>query len=298
MSDPTVLITGATGFIGRALARRWAAAGARVVALVKETPGQLRRLAFPAGVEVLEVDLRHAAGVKRAVQAAAPGLVVHLAAVGVTDPFLPLAQALRGNLDSTLNLLKAVGGRCRVLVARTPGEIECLNPYAASKAAAWQICRMFQRADGWPIVGVMPFQVYGPGLPERTVLGAALKAARSGEPFPMTPGDQRRDWIYVDDVVEGFLAAAGADANAVEGQTIELGTGASTPVREAVLKLFEILGAGQALVGRLPPRPGEVPDQVADAARAESRTGWRARVGLEEGLRCWVRALARDPSTD
>lgn len=282
-ADHSVLVTGATGFIGRALVRRLVGQGARVTALVKEKPGELRHGDVPDGVEVLEVDLRYAAGVKRAVEAASPAWVVHLAAIGVSDPFLPIAEALRGNLDTTLNLLKAVCGKCRVLVARTPGEIECLNPYAASKAAAWQICRMFQRAEGWPILGVMPFQVYGPGQPERAVLGAALKAARSGENFPMTSGEQQRDWIYIDDVVDGILAAA--STSAVEGETIELGTGISTPVRDVVLKLFELVGAGRALVGALPQRPGEAPKQIADAERTRRLTGWRAKVGIEEGLR-------------
>jgi nucleoside-diphosphate-sugar epimerase len=285
MSDQTVLLTGATGFIGRALARRWVAEGVRVVAIVKEKPGVLRGAELPPGVEVFEADLRYAAGVKRAVERAAPSVVVHLAAAGVTDPFLPLAGALRGNLDTTVNLIKAVGGRCRVIVARTPGEIECLTPYAASKAAAWQICRMFQRTEGWPIVGVMPFQVYGPGLSGRTVLGAALRAARAGESFPMTSGEQRRDWVYLDDVAAGILAVTRTAGAHVEGDTLHLGTGVGTPVLEMVMKLFEIVGTGRPLAGRLPQRPGETPEQVADAARTERLTGWRATIGVDEGLR-------------
>ncbi len=263
--------------------KRLAGMGAAVTALVIEEPGQLRQGIIPEGVEAVACDLRYAAGVKRAVEAVSPTLVVHLAAVGVTDPFLPINEALRGNLETTINLLKAVRGSCRVLVARTPGEIEVINPYAASKAAAWQFCRMFYRTEGWPIVGVMPFQTYGPGQPERTVLGAALKTARAGENFPMTSGEQIRDWIYIDDVIEGMLAAA--EAEGVEGETLELGTGIGMPVRDIVIRLFQLAGKGQPLVGALPQRPGEVPQQIADADRTEKLIGWRTRVGVEEGLR-------------
>ncbi len=277
------LVTGATGFIGQALVKRLAADGAQVTAIVREKPGQVRPTGFPAGVEIAEVDLRYAAGLKRAVESALPEVVVHLAAVGVTDPFLPISEALRGNLDATLNLLRAVNGKCRTLVARTPGEADVINPYAASKAATWDFCRMFVRTEGWPIVGVMPFQTYGPGQPARTVLGAALKAARAGEKFPLTSGEQRRDWIYIDDVVDGLIAATNAEG--IDGETVELGTGVATPVHEVVSKLFEMIGKGQPLIGALPQRPGEVPLMLADAAKTERLTGWRAKIGIDEGLR-------------
>jgi UDP-glucose 4-epimerase len=280
---PNILITGGTGFIGSALTQRLAAQGAHITVLVREKPGQVRQQHFPEGVEVVEADLRYAAGLKRAVEAAAPEWVVHLAAVGVTDPFLPISEALRGNLDGTINLLKAVGGRCRVLVARTPGEFEMINTYAASKAAAWDFCRMFHRTEGWPVVGIMPFQVYGPGLPAKTVLGAALKAARADETFPMTSGEQRRDWIYIEDVVTGILAAATAPG--IDGETVELGTGLGLPVKDVVIRLFELVGKGKPLVGALPARPGEVPLMIADADKAERLTGWRATIEIDEGLK-------------
>jgi nucleoside-diphosphate-sugar epimerase len=142
---------------------------------------------------------------------------------------------------------------------------------------------MFQRAEGWPIVGVMPFQTYGPGQPARTVLGAALRAAQAGENFPATSGEQARDWIYIDDVVEGILASARAEN--IEGETIELGTGVGTPVREVVTRLFEFVGQGRPLIGALPQRPGEVAEQIANAARTEQLIGWRAKVGIEAGLK-------------
>jgi len=282
VANAPILISGATGFIGRALVRRLVGEGAAVAALVREKTGRALGGGLPEAVQVHEVDLRYAAGVKRAVETVAPSLVIHLASVGVTDPFLSLNEALRGNLDATLNVLKAVRGQCRVLVARTPGEVDALNPYAASKAAAWQFCRMFQRTEGWPIVGVMPFQVYGPGQPNRTVLGMALQAARAGSKFPMTSGEQKRDWVYIEDVVTGLLATANAPE--VEGQTVELGTGQATSVRDVVSRLFELVGSGQPLIGALAPRPGEVPEQKANAAEAERLTGWRATTGLEAGL--------------
>ena len=282
MLNERVLVTGATGFVGRALAHRLVIEGARVTALVREKVGRRLGDGLPAEIEVREVDLRYAAGVKRAIDSVNPTLVMHLAAVGVADPFLPIGEALRGNLEATLNLLRGVQGRCRVVLARTPGELLALNPYAASKAAAWQFGQMFGRTEGWPIVGAMLFQVYGPGQSTRTVLGAALKAAQADESFAMTSGEQQRDWIYIEDVVEGLLATARAET--VDGETVELGTGVATAVRQVIERLFARVGRGQLRVGVLPQRPGEAPEQKADADRTEQLIGWRAKVGLNEGL--------------
>ncbi|MBI5081797.1 MAG: NAD-dependent epimerase/dehydratase family protein, partial [Chloroflexi bacterium] len=149
-------------------------------------------------------------------------------------------------------------------------------------AAAWEFCKMFFRTQSFPITAVMPFQVYGRGLTERSVLGAALKAARNNENFPTTSGEQVRDWIYIDDVIEGIIATSRAQN--VEGETIELGTGVGTPVRDVVKKVFDLAGRGQPLIGALPQRPGEVAQQIANADRSEKMIGWRTKISLDEGL--------------
>lgn len=288
MKNERVLITGAAGFIGRALTKALLAGGAEVTALVREHPGKPLGDGVPDGAEVVEADLRYAAGLKRVIGSAAPTLVVHLAAVGVTEPFISVTEALRGNVEGTINLLNAVRGRCNVIVARTPGEFDAINVYAASKAAAWQFCRMYQRTQGWPVAAVMPFQTYGPGQSTRTILGAAVSAARADDTFPTTSGDQMRDWIYIDDVVSGLIAAAGSED--VDGETVELGTGIGTAVSGVVDRVFKLAGRGRPLIGTLPQRPGEVPSQIADAERTERLIHWRAKVGLDEGLKRMIEA--------
>ena len=274
-----VLLTGATGFIGSHLLARLLDAGARVGVLVR--PG---READMAGCRVCIADLTDAAAVRRAVEDIRPEVVFHLAAAGVTDPFLPVETALRVNLWGTLNLLHALEGTARVVVARTPGEPLALNVYSASKAAAWVFCRMYHRTRGWPIVGVMPFQVYGPGQPERSLIPAAIIAALQGRDFPIHPGEQVRDWVYVNDVVEGFLRAGLSSIG--EGETFQLGTGRGHSVAQVVKMIFALVGGpGKPLVGALPYRPGEVMEQVADPSLAQEVLGWEPQVALEEGLR-------------
>lgn len=284
---------------------------------VARLPAQARRLVF---------DLRDASAVRAAVDEAAPWVVFHLAAVGATNPGVDPLLALAVNAGGTLHLLEALRERAsecvrasecddlrRVVLVGTCYEygasqqlaVErgnhngydnwcgCLDPfnaYAASKVAAWAFGRMYWRAHGLPIVTVRPFQVYGPGQPDHTLVPAAIHTALAGRDFPMTPGEQKRDFIYVDDVVEGMLAAA--EASGVEGQSLDLGTGQVRALRQVVERIWAMTEArGQILAGALPYRPGAVMYLVADADRAARLTGWRAITSLEQGLRKTLHAI-------
>ncbi len=159
-----------------------------------------------------------------------------------------------------------------------------MNVYAASKAAAWAFCQMYARTQGWPIVGAMIFQAYGPGQPGHTLVAAAVQAALRDQDFAMTAGLQQRDWIYLSDVVCGLTTVL--RHNLAAGETIELGTGTATAVVDVVRLIYELVdGKGQPRPGVLPGRPGEDSIQQANAAHTLAQTGWQAATSLTEGLR-------------
>ncbi len=289
------MVTGATGFIGQCLVRRLVDAGAHVWAGVAPADAAERVAALPEQARRLVFDVRRSGAVRAATAEAAPQIVFHLAAVGVTDPGVDAALALAINAGGTVHLLEALRERDvrRVVLVGTCHEygaqesVEGLDPfsaYAASKVAAWAFGRMYWRAHGLPVVTARLFQVYGPGQPAQTLVPAAIRAALAGEDFATTPGEQARDFVYVDDVVDGMLSVAVAPG--VEGQSLDLGTGVACQVRQLVERIWAITGArGQVRAGDLPYRPGEVMCIVADADRTAELAGWRAHVGLEEGLR-------------
>jgi nucleoside-diphosphate-sugar epimerase len=120
------------------------------------------------------------------------------------------------------------------------------------------------------------------------VLSAALAAAQAGPDFPMTAGEQVRDWVYVDDIVNGLLAAA--EAEGVEGEMFELGTGTGHSLLDVVQRLFALAGASsRPRPGLLPYRSGEVMRLIADPRPAAKRLGWAARTDLDVGLAQWVK---------
>ena len=289
------LVTGVTGFVGQRLARRLVETRAEVWAGVCPGEAPQRIAALPSQAECISLDMQDVESVRRVVGKAAPDVVFHLAAVGVTDPSVEPALALTVNVGGLVHLLEALRGRdverivlvgtCYEYGAREALEgLDPFNAYAASKVAAWAFGRMCWRAHGLPIVTVRPFQVYGPGQPAHTLVPAAIRAAMAGNDFPMTLGEQQRDFVYVDDVVDGMLAAA--EAPEIEGHSLDLGTGRVHSVLQVVERIWAMTGArGRILAGALPYRPGAVMRLVADADRTARLTGWRARVALEEGLR-------------
>lgn len=289
-----VLVTGATGFIGVWLVQQLVEADAQVWAGVYPGEPPERAAGLLPQARRVSVDVQDIESIRQTVQEAAPEIVFHLAAVGVADTNVEPALALAVNAGGAINLLEALRGRDvqRVVLVGTCYEygaregIEGLDPfnaYAASKVAAWAFGRMYWRAHNLPVVTVRPFQVYGPGQPEHMLIPAVVAAALAGRDFAATPGEQERDFIYVDDVVEGMLAAALAPG--IDGESLDLGSGSARPVREVLNRVWELTGAGgRILYGALPYRPGEAMHLVADAERTARLTGWRARVGLNEGL--------------
>lgn len=291
----TILVTGAAGFVGRTLVPVLAAAGFRVSVLVREAYAHADLQPLPPEltavrdhIQVVYADLRNFQLTVRAVREAEPEMVVHLAAAGVVDPFLGVDTAVRQNVTGTINLVRAcfekTGTTRQLVVARTPGERDSMNVYAASKAAAWNFCQMYGRTQNWPIHGAMIFQAYGPGQSPPNLVPTAVAAARAGQNFPMTSGEQQRDWIYVADVAAGLQALLGAQLS--PGETAELGSGQVATVAEVVRHIYRIANkGGEPLIGALPSRPGETAVQVADAVRTRALIGWGTAVSLTEGLR-------------
>ena len=294
-----VLLTGGTGFIGSYLVPQLLANGHHLTLLVRESYGSgkplPRRLqACRSEVELVYADLRNFSLTARAVRQADPQIVYHLAAAGATDPFLSVDAALRHNVNGTVNLLRASFERgqdvAACIVARTPGESSAMNVYAAAKAAAWTFCKMYARTAGWPVTGATIFQAYGPGQPAHALAPAAIEAASRGADFPMTSGQQQRDWIHVRDVAAGLTAMSAAGLEA--GESVDIGSGKVFSIREVAEMIYSLIDrGGKVRPGLLPDRPGEAASQQADAERTWQMIGWRASLALPDGLRSMVEKI-------
>jgi nucleoside-diphosphate-sugar epimerase len=218
--------------------------------------------------------------------------VFHLAGAvtGVRD-LAAVVPTFEGNLTSTVNVLTAVAetGGARVVMAGSleepddPAEAPS-SPYAASKLAALQYARMFQSLYGVSIVVPRVYITYGPGQDDpKKIIPYVVSSLLRGESPKLSSGTRPVDWVYVDDVAEGLVAAAMA---ATVTERVDLGSGELVTIRAIIEKIAALIPStpGTPLFGALPDRPMEQV-RVADVATTTRHIGWAPRTPLDEGLR-------------
>lgn len=308
------LVTGGAGFIGSNLVDALVARGDEVAVLDDLSSGRRENLAaaLAAGASLTVASVADRDAVADAVARHRPELVFHLAAQidvrrSVADPLFDLEV----NVGGTIGLAQAAleHGAQRLVFASTGGAIygegagrelplaedaECRPdaPYGQSKHAAEGYLGVFARLHGLSSVSLRLGNVYGPRQDphgEAGVVAIFCGALGSGRrPRVFGDGRQTRDYVYVGDVVAAFLAAAASDATGA----LNVGTGREASVLELGRALADAYGTTFD-PEMAPPRPGEVERIAIDSSRAAAAIGWRAEVGLEEGLRRtaeWARA--------
>ena len=292
------LVTGGAGFIGSTLVDALLVRGDEVHVVDDLSSGRREHVHADATLHVR--DIREP--LLDVFEEARPEVVFHLAAqidvrASVADP---VADA-HANVLGTLRVLEA--GRAhdaQVVFASTGGAMygECdgpadetaarlpLSPYGTSKLAAEEYLATWNRLHGTRHVALRFGNVYGPRqLPklEGGVVAIFMERLRAGEgPTIYGDGEQTRDFVYVGDVVDAVLAAAGRD-----GGVYNVGTGRGTSVNDLFAGCRRAAGV-EAEAEHAEPRPGDLRHSVLDVERTRSALGWRAATSLDDGLaRTW-----------
>jgi len=300
------LVTGGAGFIGSNLVDALLARGDEVTILDDLSTGRLKNLeaALAAGAILIEGSIADADTVAAALDAARPEVIYHLAAQidvrrAVEDPAFDATT----NVVGTATLLEAARGAGvrRVVMASTGGAIygdadvlptpegtqpRPLSPYAASKASAEAYMDLYHRLYGLSTFSLRLANVYGPRQDPKGEAGVVAiycgRALNGGIATVYGDGLQTRDFVYVGDVVQAFVAAGDSDATGY----CNVSTGRET----SVLELAETLSLRPQLE---PERAGEVRRSCLDPSVARRMIGWTAQTPLREGLAQTV-AAARD----
>ena len=295
----TVLVTGGCGFIGANLVPRLVARGVAVRVLDDRSNNAPEPLAD--GVELVEGDVRDADAVARAMAGAEA--VIHLAAAGnvvesVADPMANFDVNARGTLTVLHGAAEAGVGRFvfastgGALIGDAPPPVDessvprPISPYGASKLAGEGYCHAFRGSYGLPTIALRFAHIYGPrSAHKRGAVTRFIAGALRGEPLVLF-GDGRasRDFLYVDDICAGILAAL--DTPSASG-VFHLASGRETTIAELAQLVLDATGADVPVEHR-PARRGEVERNVASAGLADSVLGWRPAMGLEEGLAATV----------
>ncbi len=305
------LVTGGSGFIGSHLCKKLLSDGHSVRVLDDLSSGKRENLSDVADeIDFHEGDLRDEGALQRSVRGVE--FVLHHAAVASVQTSVeqPLVEQ-QINAVGTLRLLEAArqAGVRRVVLAasaaaygndpRVPKDEQMLptpeSPYAISKLAGEQYCRVYSNLHGLETVCLRYFNVYGPrqdpASPYSGVISIFARRMLDGQ-APLVHGDgrQTRDFVSVRDVVAANILACQTEP--ARGQVYNIGSGRASSLLDLLEALNAVLGS-QIEARFVEARAGDVRDSLADIAKAQRELGYAPAVHLEQGLRGvidWMRA--------
>ncbi|MDF1522511.1 MAG: NAD-dependent 4,6-dehydratase LegB [Trueperaceae bacterium] len=303
-----VLVTGAEGFIGSHLVEALVQRGDSVRALVLYnsfgSEGWLDHLdaSVRNEVEVVPGDVRDPNMVRRAM--ADCDVVYHLAAL-IAIPFSYLAPRayVETNILGTLNVVQAatdlgtrkvvhtstseVYGTARYVPMNEDHPLQGQSPYSASKIGADQLALSFHRSFGTPVAVIRPFNTYGPRQSARAVIPTVITQIAAGtRTLRLGATTPTRDFSFVGDTVDGFIAVGENDASV--GEVINVGSGFEVSIGDTVRIIGDVMGVDVGIeqdAARLRPSASEVERLFADVSKARDLIGWAPKYGGLDGFR-------------
>lgn len=304
-----ILITGATGFLGAHLLKRLADGNSDVVALIRDHVTEPALSTIERYVTVVRGDVTDQRALERILAEYETETVFHLAAqsqVG-TGAVAP-TSTLETNIKGTWSVLEAARriGKCKRIVVASSDKaygnaaklpytesmpLAGSYPYDVSKSCADLIAQSYVRTYELPVVVVRCSNIYGPGdLNWNRLIPAAIRALLSkSKPVLRGDGFMKRDYLYIDDAVAGYIAAA---RYAGESVAFNLGTGIPLTAREVVMEITEAMGLNvKPEIEETASR--EIDHQWMDVALARRELKWAPNVGFRDGIArtiAWYRA--------
>ena len=296
----SVLLTGAGGFIGSQVARELLAQGDEVIAVLSPSGSTERIDDIASALSITRADLV-TAELNSVVADAKPDLCIHLAAYVDPTRYLTAVPENLASLVAGARLLAALdtAGCARVVVAGTclepgtliDGEIGLADTIYASAKSALHDVGLHLETTSFACAHI--FYLYGPGEDAERLVPTVIRACLEDRSIDVSSGEQKRDFLHVEDVATGIIAVA----KSAHLGGVDVCSGQTRPL----LDVFEAIGAATHRpdligVGRRASRPGE-PYDIAGDATALLDTGWRPRWSLDaaiaETVRWWQDELSR-----
>lgn len=314
-----IIVTGGAGFIGSHAVNALVGEGHSVTVVddfndfYSSAIKRANAAGFPSSVEISEIDLRDWEPLQELFDRVKPEAVLHLAArAGVRPSILDPKLYIDTNVTGTFHVLEAarLSGCGKILFASSSSVyglsktvpfredqalIQTLSPYAATKLAGEQLCGNYVNLHGMRIACLRFFTVYGPGQRPDLAIHSFTDAIEHGRPIrQFGDGSTRRDYTYVDDIIQGVLGAL----SFVEGEgplfeIFNLGENETTTLAKLISSIERALGK-KAVIERLPEQKGDMPLTAADITKARTLLGYAPHTRIREGIPKfvdWYRSL-------
>jgi len=309
-----IFVTGSAGFIGSHLSEQLLTDGHCVTAIDNFDPFYERDVK-EANLEGCfthkwfafhEADIRDQNAIEELLGNQAIDVIVHLAAkAGVRPSIVDPAGTYGANVNGTLHLLEAArklsitkfifassssvyGNNEIVPFSETHSVDDPISPYAASKKAGELLCYTYHHLYDMDVSCLRFFTVYGPRQRPDLAIHKFARLIMQNRPIPVYgDGSMQRDFTYIDDIIQGVVAAVDCCA----GYEI-YNLGESQPVRlDTLIKEIEKAMGQKAIIERLPNQPGDVCQTYADIGKARDKLGYRPHTNIQKGLEKFVRWL-------
>jgi len=309
-----VLVTGGAGFIGSHLCQRLLQEGYEVVcldnfdayydpAIKRRNLEEIKASRGAQGFQLVEGDIRDKGLLDDLFRRSSFDLIIHLAARAGVRPSIqqPLLYE-EVNVTGTLNLLEAcrefgvrdfifgssssVYGKNRKVPFAEEDRLEAMiSPYAVTKRIGELFCYTYHHLYSLNISCLRFFTVYGPRQRPEMAIHKFARLIHNGEKIPVYgDGTSRRDYTYIDDIIEGII---GAMRNLQGYDIFNLGESQTVPLRDLISLLEQALGK-KAQVEELPEQPGDVPITYAEISKARRLLGYDPKVDIAEGVGWFV----------
>lgn len=280
-----ILITGGTGFFGKNLVKR------------------LKKDDF--SISIFQADLKQAKEIRNFILKIKPTTIYHLGAiVDLTRDFKTAEKCIDINIKGTLNLLESLRTNIpsRFIYTSTeevygngplPYEEYQLpnppSPYAVSKIAAEQFARIYSQELRFSLFIFRVGTAYGPEQSLTRLIPQMIVKALKNEDIPLNSGTKKRDYIFIDDVIDALILANNKNIND-NNATINLGGGVQYSLKELVSEIIRLTHSkSKILFGAFPDRILEADEWLLDNQKAFKILGWKPKTSLNEGLRQMIK---------
>lgn len=295
-------ITGATGFIGANLTRRLLDEGYEVFVLLRKSSNIWRIKDILNKLHLIYADISDLAALKKAMADFSPDYIFHLATYGAyPDMQEDEEKIIKTNIIGTYNLLqvtKDIGYKCFINAGSSSeygikdspmSENDLLEPknmYGASKASVSLLCQSFSRVHDKNVVTLRPFSVYGPYEEGFRLIPTVIINCLNNKNTPLTSGEQKRDFIFVDDFIDVYLKVMNM-AN-ISGEIFNVGSGTDTTIKEVSEKICKLANRGKNLLefGKKKMRTAEaIKSWKADTSKIKNVLNYEPKNSLDDGIK-------------